>query len=133
MKHINQSDSSYKEIRRRLIGGMIEPGSRLVEQAWARELGVNRGDVRQSFARLQAEGLVVRGPRGGVMARTYDDAYIREVNEVRQILETAAVQLAIDRMTPEQIDRLDTICDHMEVMARNGYAWGFLRSRPAVP
>ena len=125
MAKLNQSENSYKEIHRRLIGGVIEPGTRLVEQAWAQELGVNRGDIRQSFARLLAEGLVVKGARGGVFARTYDQAYVREVNEVRQILETAAAQWAIDRITPEQLDQLDAICDHMEVMGQNGYALGF--------
>lgn len=120
----NQSEKAYEVIRNRLIAQSIKPGSRLTEQAWAKNLGVNRGDLRQAFARLLAEGLVIKGLKGGVFAREYSEEYIRKVNEVRLLLETAAARLAVQRATEEDICALEKIGQHLKIMAENGFAMG---------
>lgn len=120
-----QSDRAYHEIRHRLMANSIDPGERLVEQAWAEKLQVNRGDIRQALARLLAEGAVTRGARGGFFAREYSAEDIRENNELRIILETAAARMAAQQITPEELDELDEICIHLLMMAENDYEMGF--------
>nr|MBC8548296.1 GntR family transcriptional regulator [Candidatus Brocadiales bacterium] len=86
--------------------------------------GVNRGDVRQAFSRLIAEGLVVRGKRGGVFVREYTEQDLEETQEVRQIIETAAARLAIERAEEADFSILEETAQHMLLMANNGYILG---------
>lgn len=54
------------EIRRRIVDGGLDAGSRLPsEEALATELGVTRGVVRRALAQLARQGLVSSRPRGG--------------------------------------------------------------------
>lgn len=119
-----QYEKAYESLRRRLITQSVKPGDRLTEQALADEIGVNRGDIRQALSRLLAEGLVVRGKRGGVFARTYTSEYLREMAEVRMALETAAAALAIDRADQHDLAALREVVAHMSLMAEHGYEMG---------
>ncbi|MBN1437217.1 MAG: GntR family transcriptional regulator [Sedimentisphaerales bacterium] len=124
-KRINQSDKAYKALRNKLLAQSIKPGQRLTEQACAQEFDVNRSDIRQALARLEVEGMVTRGAKGGVFARTYTENDVRQTTYVRMALETAAVQLAINNATPAQLAQLDEIAEHMMMMAENAYDMGF--------
>ena len=119
-----QYEKAYESLRRRLITQSVKPGQRLTEQALADEIGVNRGDIRQALSRLLAEGLVVRGARGGVFARTYTSEYLREMAEVRMALETAAAAFAIDRADAQDLAALREVVEHMALMAEHGYEMG---------
>ena len=121
---INQAQKAYTEIRKQLIARNIEPGERLPEKEWSLQLNVNRADIRQAFARLVGEGLLVAGDKGGVFVREFTEEQVIEYTEVRLILETAAAKLAIERATSEEVEMLEEICDHMDLMAENGYALG---------
>lgn len=103
MKGNIQADRAYTFIREKLLSGNFDPGQRLAEQALCKSAGVNRGDVRQAFSRLLAEGLVVRGKKGGIFVREYTVRDMEETYEVRQILETAAVRLAASRAVEEDL------------------------------
>lgn len=124
-KHTNQYEKVYKALRQRLLARSIKSGQRLVEQACAEEFGVNRSDVRQALARLEVEGMVTRGAKGGVFARTYSEEDIREICFVRITLETAAVKLAVHNATEDELAQLDEIAAHMQLMADNAYEMGF--------
>jgi len=119
-----QADKAYSYIRDQLLSGNLEPGSRLAEQHLSEAAGVNRGDVRQAFSRLLAEGLVVRGEKGGVFVREYSEEDLKEIFEIRQILETAAAELAILRAEERDLQELEETAEHMLLMAENGYSLG---------
>ncbi len=119
-----QADKAYTFIREQLLAGNFEPGRRLTEQAQGESAGVNRGDIRQAFSRLLAEGLVVRGKKGGIFVREYTARDLEETYEVRQILETAAARLAVERAGEEDLHALEETARHMLLMAENGYNLG---------
>lgn len=75
----------------------IPEGKRLREPQWARELGVNRMALRDAFARLEAEGLIVRGPATGYFVPTLTPQDIAEIIQLRIALwtETRVRQLLI--------------------------------------
>ncbi len=122
---MNQEEEAYYKLRRRLISKSLKPGTRLREEAWAADINVNRGALRQALSRLMAEGLVVKGTRGGFFVRDYSPSEMRELLEVRVILETAAAGLAAERALEDDISELEKICDHMGMMADNEYVLGF--------
>jgi DNA-binding GntR family transcriptional regulator len=121
----NKSEFSYQALRKQLMARNIAAGSRLTEQGGADELGVNRGDIRQALARLEAEGFIVRGDKGGYFSKQYTDEEIRESTEARLVLEAGAARLAVQRATREDIEELREICRHMEIMTENRYILGF--------
>lgn len=124
MKGSRQADKAYLYIRSKLLSGTLTPGNRLTEQHLSEAAEVNRGDVRQAFSRLLAEGLVVRGKRGGVFVREYSEEDMKETYEVRQILENAAAELAVYRADKDDLQKLEETAHHMLLMAENGYRLG---------
>jgi len=78
-------------LRAEIADGALAPGAKLSEHAVAAELGISRNTLRECFAMLAAEGLVLRIPHRGVfVARpTADD--VRDLYAARRILEPGAV------------------------------------------
>jgi DNA-binding GntR family transcriptional regulator len=124
MAEKNQAQSAYQKIREKLISRTLEPGYRLIESVWAENLKVNRADIRQALSRLLGEGLLKAGEKGGFFVREFTTEDMRQLNEVRFVLETAAARLAIERATADDIAALRQVCEHMKLMAENGYAMG---------
>lgn len=120
----DQAEKAYMIIREKLLSGMFVPQSRLTEQQFSEDIGVNRGDIRQALARLLAEGLVVKGKKGGFFVKEFTKEDLKELYEVRFILESAAATLVSVRATEEDYDELEKIVDHMKLMADNGYDMG---------
>ncbi len=124
MKLDSQANQAFHELRRQILTAQIAPGTRLKEDYWAEKLGVGRMAVRESLTRLLGEGLVKTGEKGGYLVEEMTAEDISQIRELREILELAAVQLAIDRITPAQLLELDTICDDFTTMIRRGYFAG---------
>jgi DNA-binding GntR family transcriptional regulator len=120
----NQSELAYKRLREKILSGSILPGNRLVEQMLSEEIGVNRGDVRQALSRLCAEGLASKGEKGGYFVKILSEKDVEELYELRYILETTAVPLILERAKEEDYRELETIVEHMELMAKNEYMLG---------
>jgi DNA-binding GntR family transcriptional regulator len=67
----------------------------------AAQLGVSRTPVREALLRLRLEGLVRVVPRGGIFVAETSIRQIREITEVRLVLEECSGRLAVARCTPE--------------------------------
>jgi DNA-binding GntR family transcriptional regulator len=85
----------------RLLAGIAlgdyAPGSALKEKELAAELGVSRTPVREALLRLRLEGLVRVVPRGGIFVAETSIRQIREITEVRLVLEECSGRLAVAR------------------------------------
>jgi DNA-binding GntR family transcriptional regulator len=123
-KRQNQAQFAYKEIRKSLMARSLKPGERLAENAWAEKLNVNRADVKQAMSRLQGEGLLQSGLKGGFFVRQFTDEEMNEIYEVRIILETAAAERAIKFATKEELDQLESIAILMQDLAEKKYLLG---------
>jgi DNA-binding GntR family transcriptional regulator len=84
-------DVAYVRLRQLLILSQLTRGERLREPEWSMRLGVNRAALREAFARLEAEGLLVRGAKTGYLVPQLTDADIAEIVKVRLALEKTAV------------------------------------------
>ncbi|HBG26087.1 MAG: hypothetical protein A2Y10_00405 [Planctomycetes bacterium GWF2_41_51] len=120
----NQAQLAYEKIREKLISRTLEPGKRLIERVWAENLNVNRADVRQAFSRLLGEGLLVAGEKGGFFVKEFTLVEMKDLNEIRLVLEQAAAKFAIERATKNDIAELEKICEHLRIMSENGYLMG---------
>jgi DNA-binding GntR family transcriptional regulator len=78
-------------LRRRISAGDLRPGAKLAEQALSEELAVSRNTLREAFTALAAESIVRRVPNRGVFVALPDAEDIRDVYQVRRMLEPAAL------------------------------------------
>lgn len=122
----SQRDKAYGLLRRLLILQQIREGERLREPEWARQLGVNRMALREAFARLEAEGLIERGPKTGYFVPQLGNEDIQEIMEVRAVLEGMAVERIIreKRNTRRHLEPLQQAIDHLRSLIDDGYLLG---------
>jgi DNA-binding GntR family transcriptional regulator len=83
----------------------LKPGASLGEIETAERVGVSRTPVREAFARLAAEGLVVTSGRT-VRVAPLSRQHVIEYYELREALETASVRLAAKRRDPVRFDAI---------------------------
>src|SRR4029453_2303096 len=80
------------ELRYQLAEGMLLPGTKLTEAAIAEDLGVSRNTVREAFAELASERLLVRLPNRGVYVATREAGDIHDVYKVRRAIEVSSIR-----------------------------------------
>ncbi len=88
------------QIRDLIVSGRLRLGEQLSENALAERLGVSRTPVREAFLRLETERLVEVRPQRGTFVFRCDLHDVRDICELRAILEAGALRLAIQRDRP---------------------------------
>lgn len=96
----------YKELRRSIITGHLEPDARLDVQELAERYGSSVTPVRDALHMLGQEGLVTIKPRSGYFVAYMTLKQLRDMLEIREILEVAAVERAAARIDERQLAQL---------------------------
>ena len=99
----------YKKMRRSIIMGQRESAERLNIEELAQEYNTSVTPVRDALQMLSHEGLVVIKPRSGYFVATITLKQLRDLLDVRRILELSGVERAALRITPEQIQELQIV------------------------
>jgi len=99
----------YKKMRRSIIMGHRESAERLNIEAIAREYNTSVTPVRDALQMLSHEGLVIIKPRSGYFVNTITLKQLRDLLDVRRILELSGVERAALRITHEQIVELQSV------------------------
>lgn len=123
----------YEEIVKQLIDlievGKLKPGDRLPsERQMAEELGVSRTAIREALRALESMGYIQSKVGGGTFVSeisldrallpfttvlSQDKNLIKELLEVRQLLESEIALLASKRATEEDIKNMEAALDSM--------------------
>ena len=96
-------------LREAIRGGVLKPGERLMEIQLAEELGVSRTPVREAIRKLELEGYVIMMPRRGTYVANLSIRDVNEVFEIRTTLDSLASGLAAERITDEELERLERL------------------------
>ena len=88
---------AYNRLSQEILSGRTDPGERLVEEQLTRRLGISRAPLREALRQLAQQGLVEHIPRRGVRVATLSDDDVRELYEVRDVLERHAVAILSPR------------------------------------
>jgi DNA-binding GntR family transcriptional regulator len=104
-------------LREQILSGELAMGQRLTEQAIAEEMGTSAGPVREAFASLCSEGLLMSLPHRGTFVSSVSQEEARGAYEVRHRLEPYAFELASRRLTPEINAELDEIIARLRAAA----------------
>ncbi|HEU5472246.1 MAG TPA: FadR/GntR family transcriptional regulator [Actinophytocola sp.] len=126
-RHRTMHGQVVEWLGRRIVSGELGDGSQLPNEAdLAAQLKVSRGGIREAVKALAAKGLVEARPRLGTRVlprsewnlmdaeviiwrgRPADPQFLRELFELRLMVEPGAACLAADRITPEQARTLES-------------------------
>lgn len=123
-----------------IVAGRYPAGSSMPpEPKLCEELGVSRTVIRESVKSLVAKGLVSTGPKVGTRVLAEDQwnwfdpdvilwkskdgltrEFLRDLQELRRIVEPAAVRLAAERATPEDIIAIEAAFQGMRRAVEEG-------------
>lgn len=111
-----------EEVRNLIITNRIALGQQLSEGELAEQLGVSRSPVREAFQRLEMEKLVEIRPQRGTFVFEYDLNDLREISQVREVIETGALRIAIENDSEGLCRTLRTALEEAETALAKGPA-----------
>ena len=124
---MNVSARALDVLGQAIVAGRYPPGSAVPpEPLLCDELGVSRTVVREAIKSLVAKGLLSTGPKVGTRVRDPEQwnwfdphvvawqgraghtrEFLRDLQELRRLVEPAAVRMAAERATPDDIAQIE--------------------------
>jgi DNA-binding GntR family transcriptional regulator len=98
--------SAAEYLRGEVIEGGIPAGEPLPEARIGELLGVSRVPVREALVVLEREGLVTFDRRGTARVKTFTLEDVRELGQMRLVLEPMAARLAADRSDAALVEEI---------------------------
>lgn len=107
-------DIAYAHLREQILQGALPMSAPLRQERIAKELGISRLPVREALTRLESDGLVVFRPRRGYIVASLDIGEIKEVFDLRMVLEEHAGRVATQMRTDDDIREVEAIFSAMQ-------------------
>lgn len=129
-------------LKEAILSGSYNEGDRIVETEVADHLGVSRAPIREAIRELEKEGIVETKPRRGSFVTKYSLEDIKEIFDIRLLLENNINKILIDEDRLGDIDYFnltnmvremeavagdETISDHEKYLRMNRYDMDFHR------
>jgi DNA-binding GntR family transcriptional regulator len=114
-----KADHAYFYVRQDIARGVLPPGGTINQEELARTVGVSVTPLREALRRLAAEGFVVLAAHRDARVAPLSANDARNLREMRAPLESLAVRLAAERITPEQRDALGDLARQLEPLDDN--------------
>lgn len=114
------SDVIYRQLRDQIILGRISPGTALSVRRVAKQWKVSPMPVREALRQLTADDLVDVAPRSATRVKNISRTHVRDICEMRNLLESVAARLAATYLTATDVARLCAWLQDMERAADMG-------------
>jgi len=101
-------------LRENIISGNLNPGEKVNEYQIAKLLNISRPPIREAFRFLAAEGLITLVPRKGAFVLELSIREVKEIYEMKSMMESFAIRLAIHTVEEKKISEIDSILNLME-------------------
>jgi DNA-binding GntR family transcriptional regulator len=102
-------------LREAILSGRLREGAHLVQDRIAAQLGVSRIPVREALLQLEADGFVRIEAHRGASVIYHSPEDIEELCEIRGILLSAAVRIAVTELTDAQVAKIEEISRRQDV------------------
>jgi DNA-binding GntR family transcriptional regulator len=103
-----------------ILSGVLAPGERLMVDEVAQHFGVSKIPVREALKALEASGWVEIRPRRGTFVRTLSADELRQIFEMRRVLEPYSARLAASRRTETQLAELGRLVSEGSAAIQQG-------------
>lgn len=120
LAHLQLKDRVYDHLRAGIIDGQYPIGASLREVVVATALGVSKTPVREAFVRLEKDRLVKLIPYKGAVVSGYVADDLREISEVRQLVQGACARSAAQEASAAEIETMVANLDAAETALRSG-------------
>ena len=105
--HYSLSSRVFHTIREDILNGKYQANEELKEKSIGEEMGVSRTPVREALRQLELEGLVHIIPNKGAFVENVTLKDIKDIYEIRSLLEGLCARWAANNITKEQLEELE--------------------------
>lgn len=117
IESITLIDEAYRKLKEMIFRQNVIPGQRLIAKDLSDMFHMSRTPIINALYLLEREGFIVSIPYRGFSVKPVDIKETIEIFEVREALEVQSIQLAIERMEPGDIEKLEeAAASHREYM-----------------
>jgi DNA-binding GntR family transcriptional regulator len=111
---------ALEELRRSIVAGDLRPGQRVGQEEIAERLGVSLAPVREALAALEQEGQLTYRPRRGYFVTELRLEDLREIYELRTLLEDRAARRAVPLLDEDALERIELAAREVVAAAEAG-------------
>jgi DNA-binding GntR family transcriptional regulator len=109
-----------RRIKEDIFRGLLLPREPLIEAQLAATYGVSKTPVREALSSLVRAGLVDFDPFRGARVRLFTAEDVRDIYEMRMLLEPFALKKAVPRMDKDDIQALFSLLDAADAAGEGG-------------
>ena len=99
----------FHKLRENILSGVYQDHEELREAAIGEEMGVSRTPVREALRQLELEGLVTLVPNRGAYVTGISSKDVRDIYEIRSMLEGLCARWATEHITQKEIEALEEV------------------------
>lgn len=130
------NDQVQEALKQYILDNRLQNGDKLPsENALSRQLGVSRNSVREAVQSLASLGILEVRRGSGLYVKgftlqplidnlqysvLFDLRELEDLLQVREVLESGMVDLALQRLTSDRLEMLDALVEQMRHNARSG-------------
>lgn len=106
---MNRKNQAYEYLLEAILANKLPPGAPIIETEIAAALNTSRTPVREALKALESDGLVSHYPLKGTFVSEITPYDVEEIFHLRTMLEICALQLAYDKITAEELDKVEKL------------------------
>src|SRR5437762_13273830 len=111
IRNRTMAETALDELREAIVLGELVPGTPLRLEDLAGSLGMSISPIREAVRQLEALGLAEHVPHHGAKVVALDVVELRDLFQVRLVLETMAVRRAAERFAGGDGERAEGLLD----------------------
>lgn len=108
------AENLFSALQQDILTGKLKPQEKLTEQRICDEYGVSRTPVREALHQLEKDGLIENIPNRGAFVIGFTEQDIADMYELRSTYEVQAVKWAVERITEDELERLEETFEFMK-------------------
>jgi len=120
IQHSNLTKVVHHVVRDKIITQELKRGSKIIEEELAREMGVSRTPLKIALGKLEKEGLVETISRKGTYVKRFSVKDIKDIYELRKVLEEFAVESAMGVISREQLGKMKKVSEDYRYFMKEG-------------
>ncbi|WP_212391960.1 GntR family transcriptional regulator [Sporosarcina beigongshangi] len=121
-------DEVYNKLRKWIIIGELEPGTKLRDQDLSEQLGISRTPIREALLRLENDGLVVTKANRWTLVSPIDSNEAKSIYSIVWTLERLAMEQALPLISSNDIEELEQLNENFNEAIKTGEIFAILEA-----